>query len=295
MSRVGFVGLGIMGKGMMCNLVTKLQGVESFVIWNRSKDVLAEFEAKFPGKIEIASTAAEVVQKCEVTYSMLSTPEASVAVFDTPEVGLLAGVSAGKTVVDCATLSPERMIQINDVIKARGGKFLEAPVSGSKVPAETGALIFLCGGDEEVFADPNIKAGLEACGKASFHFGPVGSGSRMKLIVNGLMGAMLNTFTESMQLCGAAGLPQEKLIEVLGLGAMANPMFKMKGDNIIANKYDAHFPLKHALKDVRLGLTLAEQLGVSMPVTAASCKSYESILDAHGDEDFSAIMKSSGR
>ena len=76
---------------------------------------------------------------------------------------------------------------------------------------------------------------------------------------------------------------------------MANPMFKMKGDNIVADKYDAHFPLKHAQKDIRLELALAEQNGVSMPVTTASNKSYESVLAEHGDKDFSAIMKASGK
>lgn len=289
--RVGFVGLGIMGKGMMCNLVTKLTEVERFVIWNRSKEVLSEFEAKFPGKIEIASTAAEVVQKSDITYSMLSTPEASEAVFDKAEDGLLCGVTPGKTVVDCATLSPERMIHIAKEVQARGGKFLEAPVSGSKGPAEQGTLIFLCGGDEEVFADAAVQAGLDACGKASFYLGEVGTGSRMKLVVNGLMGTMMNAFTEGMQLCAAADLPQSKLIEVLDLGAMANPMFKLKGGNILAGKYDPNFPLKHAQKDIRLELELAAQLGVNMPVTTASNARYESVLSTHGDDDFSAIMK----
>jgi len=194
---IGFVGLGIMGKGMVRNLITKLPG--EYVVWNRSAGASAELAAAFPGKVTIAATAAEVVTKCSLTYSMLSTMEASEAVFD-GDAGLTSAICAGKTVVDCATLTPERMMKISDDIKGRGGCFLEAPVSGSKVPAETGTLIFLCGGDEKVFKSPEVTAGLEAMGKASFYLGPVGAGSRMKLVVNGLMGTMMNAFTESMQL-----------------------------------------------------------------------------------------------
>jgi len=285
---IGFVGLGIMGKGMARNLLAKLPG--DYVVWNRSAAASAELAAAFPGKVTVAATAGEVVSKCKLTFSMLSTMEASEAVFD-GDSGLIQSVTVGKTLVDCATLSPERMQKISDGIKAQGGCFLEAPVSGSKVPAETGTLIFLCGGDESVFNNSDVKAGLDAMGKASFYLGPVGAGSRMKLVVNGLMGTMLNAFTESLVLCKESGLPQDTLLQVLDLGAMANPMFKGKGVNIINDKYDANFPLKHAAKDVRLALALADQVGITMPVMEASHKQYGSVLDTLGDEDFSAIMK----
>lgn len=288
-SKVGFVGLGIMGKGMIKNLVTKLPAVDTFVVWNRSPDASEEIKAQFPGKIEVATTAAEVVQSCPITYSMLSTIAASEAVFDKEGDGLIAGVSEGKIIVDCATLSPERMLKIRSDVCAKGGKFLEAPVSGSKVPAETGTLIFLCGGDEEVYkaAVPAFKA----MGKANFLFGEVGSGSKMKLVVNMIMGTMLTAFSEGMALCEASDLPQEKLLEVLDLGAMANPMFKMKGPNMINANYGAHFPLKHAQKDMKLALDLAAQIGLNLPTTDAANDQFKSLLDSCGDEDFCAVHK----
>lgn len=83
--------------------------------------------------ISIADTPADVVRRCGTTYCMLSNLEASQAVFDAPETGVIAGVSAGKVIVDCATLSPERMMEEEQAITSRGGRFLEAPVSGSKV------------------------------------------------------------------------------------------------------------------------------------------------------------------
>jgi 3-hydroxyisobutyrate dehydrogenase-like beta-hydroxyacid dehydrogenase len=287
-SPVGFVGLGIMGKGMAQNLLKK--GVASkLVVWNRSPDASAELSAAFPGIVEVAATAGEVIQRCDVTFSMLSTQEASVAVFDCPAEagGVVASVTPGKCIVDCATLSPERMQSIAAAVEARGGRFLEAPVSGSKVPAETGTLIFLCGGEQALY--DKVTPALQAMGKANFLFGPVGGGSKMKLIVNGLMGTMMGAFAESMALCSAADLPQDLLLQVLDLGAMANPMFKGKGPNMINKTYAPHFPLKHAQKDMRLALALASDLGVSLPTTDAANQQFLSVLDERGDEDFSAV------
>lgn len=284
--KIGFVGVGIMGKGMVCNLATKLPN--NVVIWNRSVDVCKEVAAAYTeGKITIAGTPAEVVRQCDITFCMLSTPEASEAVFDMEGEGVIAGVSAGKVIVDCATLSPERMILEAERIAAKGGKFLEAPVSGSKVPAIQGTLIFLCGGDEEIFqyAEP----GLTAMGKAKFLFGAAGQGTRVKLIVNMVMGTMMGALAEGMALCKAADLPQDKLLEVLDLGAMANAMFKGKGPNMINDSFACHFPLKHAQKDMRLALELGASLGVSLPTTQASDGVYRSVLDKHGDDDFSAV------
>ena len=108
---IGFVGLGIMGVGMVKNLVTKLGC--NLVVWNRGVSVSEELKLKYPGKITIASTPADVIKSCQTTYCILSTLEASQAVFDTPN-GIYDGVSPGKIIVDCATLSPERMIEENE-------------------------------------------------------------------------------------------------------------------------------------------------------------------------------------
>lgn len=283
---VGFVGLGIMGVGMVKNLVTKLGC--NLVVWNRGAQVSEEIRLRYPGKITIASTPAEVIQLCETTYCMLSTLEASQAVFDCKN-GVIDGVTPGKIIVDCATLSPERMIEENEKIVAKGGRFLEAPVSGSKVPAENGQLIFLCGGEEALYNQPDIAQALDAMGKAKFHFGAVGQGSRVKLVVNMMMGTILSSFSEGMALGKAADLSQESLLQVLQLSAIASPIFNLKAPNVINNTFPPHFPLKHAQKDMRLALELAAQVGVSLPVSAASNTQYESVLQERGDEDISAV------
>ena len=285
--KVGFIGVGIMGKGMLMNLSTKMPGT-TIVAWNRSSGVVDEVIAN-TSNVEKGATAKEVIEQCDTIYCMLSTLEASLAVFDDADNGVLAGISAGKTLVDCATLTPERMIKVAEIVKSKGGKFLEAPVSGSKGPAEKGQLIFLCGGDQEVF--DACKPALDCMGKASFLFGSVGKGSQVKLVVNMIMGTMLCAFSEGMALCDAADLPCDKLLEVLDLGAMANPMFKLKGPNMINDTYSTQFPLKHAQKDVRFALSLGDQLGVSLPTSAAANELFKRARPEAGDEDFSAVHR----
>lgn len=294
LSSIGFVGIGIMGKGMIKNLVTKVlaaPGSPPLVIWNRSPEVCQEMMSLYPGKITVAPTAADVVRQCSMTYSMLSTPEAAAAVYDAPDVGLIAGVSPGKCIIDCATLSPERMIKEAAMITAKGGKFLEAPVSGSKVPADTGTLIFLCGGDPEVYAAASEH--LDAMGKAKYLFGEVGQGSRVKLVVNMIMGTMMGAFTEGLALGKASDIPLDLLLQVLDQSAMSNPMFKGKGASILAENYSAHFPLKHAQKDMRLALELASQKGITLPTTTAANQVFVKAIEEKncGDEDFSSVFK----
>jgi glyoxylate/succinic semialdehyde reductase len=162
-------------------------------------------------------------------------------------------------------------------VKAAGGSFLEAPVSGSKGPAEQGALIFLTAGDETV--KDAASADLEAMGKAvrmapvaaitrlyiiltcrplpaarlqTFYFGPeVGRGSRMKLVVNMIMGIQLNALAEGIALTEASDLPVDELLEILSLGAMASPMIGMKGPAMAKRSYGA--PMQ-AYADRSLGL-----------------------------------------
>jgi 3-hydroxyisobutyrate dehydrogenase-like beta-hydroxyacid dehydrogenase len=118
MATIGFIGLGIMGKGMARNLLVK--GNASLVVWNRSQGASQELIAAFPDKVSMAASAREVVDRCQITFSMLSDMAASEAVIDAPEVGAIHGVSEGKIFVDCSTISVERMVQISENVTSRG-------------------------------------------------------------------------------------------------------------------------------------------------------------------------------
>lgn len=281
----GFVGVGIMGAGMVNCL---LKSGRRVVVWNRDVSKSAALEAAYPDLCSTASSPAEVVEACEVTFCMLSTLEASEAVFPS----ILSGVKEGKAIVDCATLTPERMEAMGESVTAAGGRFLEAPVSGSKVPADLGQLIFLCAGDSSLY--DQVKPEFGVMGKADFYFGDVGAGSKMKLCVNMMMAEQLAALGEALALAKAAGLPcddQGGLLKVLELGVMNSGLVKLKGPKMLAEDYGPHFPLKHAQKDIAFSLALADKLGVSLPVAAATNAQFVKAKKDHGDDDFAAVFE----
>lgn len=271
---------------MAANLVKKAG--RSLLVWNRDTAKAEAFVKEHPS-CSVASSPKEVVDKCALTYSMISNLEASKAVFE-GDSGLLAGVAAGKTIVDCATLTPERMSEMSAAVVGKGGRFLEAPVSGSKMQALNGILIMLCAGDKAVFDE--ITVDLDAMGKASFYFGDVGAGSKAKLVVNVTMGSMITTLAEGMHLTKAAGLSQETLLEVLGLGACNSPIFTFKGPCMVKEEYPTMFPLKHQQKDMGFALDLAAGLDVDMPVATAANSVYVKAMEkGKADDDCGAVYE----
>ena len=285
MAPFGFVGIGIMGEGMATCL---LNDGRSLVVWNRDASKSEKLKRAFPRLVTVAATAATVVETCAVTFSMLSTLEASQAVFP----ALVGAVKEGKSIVDCATLTPERMRDMRGAVTLAGGRFLEAPVSGSKAPAAQGALIFLCGGDAALYQE--VKPELAVMGKADFLFGDVGAGTKMKLVVNMVMGDMMVALSEGLSLCGAAGLPgdaENGLLKVLDLGIMSNGMFRLKGPKMLAGDHAPNFPLKHAQKDMRFALNLGDQVGQALPASAAANAAFLAARAEHGDDDFSAVYE----
>mmetsp|Transcript_25831 Transcript_25831/g.31849 ORF Transcript_25831/g.31849 Transcript_25831/m.31849 type:complete len:320 (-) Transcript_25831:116-1075(-) len=297
---IGFVGVGIMGEGMAARLVSEgIAGTpdKPLIIWNRTGSKCEAFKKSFDGQdktIEIKSSAKEVVESSTITYCILSTPEASKAVFEA-EDGVLAGVGSGKSIVDCATLAEADMKRMDEAVTAKGGRFLEAPVSGSKAPAANGQLIFLCAGSKPLF-DEIVDNGLNAMGKASHFFNEeVGYGTRAKLVVNSLMGTMVAAFGEALALAENTGLDPLKMIEVIGQGAIQSPVFALKGPKMVAMNHAPNFPLKHAHKDMKLASDMAKAANVEFSVMDraeelfSKARSDEELNVA--DEDFSAVFE----
>ena len=168
----------------------------------------------------------------------------------------------------------------------------QAPVSGSKKPAEDGTLIIITAGDRALYDE--MASCFDAMGKKHYFLGSkVGAGANCKLVVNMIMGTMMASLGEGMAIAENAGLDLETLIEILGLGAMANPMFALKGGNVIKGNYATNFPLKHEEKDMRLAVELADEVGVGAGVAQAAREVFRVAReDMHlGDEDFAAVAK----
>jgi len=284
MTRYGFLGLGIMGTPMATNL---LKAGYDVTVWNRSAEKCAPL-------LELGarqgSDPATVVAACDVTFAMLSDPQAAEVVCCGAR-GVLEGMAPGKGYVDISTVDPVTVVRIGLEITRQGGRFLEAPVSGSRKPAEDGTLVFLCGGDEDLYGA--VRPLLEVMGKEIFYFGAAGRGARMKLVVNMIMGCMMTAFAEGQALAEKSGLAPEDLLAVLDAGALANPMFRLKGPAMAEGRFPTAFPLKHMQKDLRLALQLGDEYRQALYQAAASNATFLKACEAGwGNEDFSAVLKS---
>jgi 3-hydroxyisobutyrate dehydrogenase-like beta-hydroxyacid dehydrogenase len=282
--KIGFVGLGIMGSAMASNL---LKAGFKVTVWNRSPD-------KYSPLVDLGATVAAspraVAESSDVVIAMMATPLAVQSVRD-GEDGIVAGLSPDKGYVDMSTVDADTSLESYRLAHEKGALFLEAPVAGSRKPAEDATLIIMTAGDHELF-DSALPI-LEKMGKKILFLGETGKASRMKLANNLVMCGMLTALSEGIALAAGSGLDSAQLLEVLDSGAVTNPMFRLKGPQIAANKeFPTAFPLKHMQKDLRLALQLAEEVGQPLFVTATINELYKKALAENlGDADFAAISR----
>ena len=283
MKRIGFLGLGIMGKAMAANL---LKAGFDVTVWNRNTDKCADLIALGAHQ---GDTPKAVAASCDITFAMVSDPEAALALCQGQD-GVAAGIGAGRGYVDMSTVDDKTSKSISEQIIKAGGRFLEAPVSGTKKPAEDGTLIILAAGDPSLYND--AKPAFDVMGKMSSYLGEVGQGANMKLVVNMMMGGMLSIFSEGMSLGQKSGLDGQQILDILDAGAMANPMFKGKGAMLLNENYSTSFPLKHMQKDLRLAIALGDQLEQPLPTAAIANEAFKQAMKAgFADEDIAAVYK----
>jgi len=284
MRRVGFLGLGTMGSPMARNL---LSGGFEVMVWNRTPEKVTELIAR--GAIA-GGSPREVAASCDVTFAMLADPQASMEVCFCPE-GVIAGIGDRRGYVDMSTVDPQTAQRIAKAIGEAGGRFLEAPVSGSKKPAEEGTLIIMAAGDRALFQE--VTPAFDKMGKLTLYLGEeVGRGAQMKLSVNAIMGGMMAAFCEGLALAERVGITIQDMLTVLDHGAMANPMFRLKGGLLLEGEFPPAFPLKHMQKDLRLALLLGDDMALSLPTTASVNESFKKAREeGWGEYDFAALWK----
>jgi 3-hydroxyisobutyrate dehydrogenase-like beta-hydroxyacid dehydrogenase len=282
--KIGFVGLGIMGSAMATNL---LKAGFKVTVWNRSPD-------KYSPLVDLGATVSAspraVAERSDVVIAMMATPVAVQSVRDGSE-GIVAGLSSGTGYVDMSTVDAETSLESYRLAHEKGALFLEAPVAGSRKPAEDATLTIMAAGDRELY-DSSLPV-LEKMGKKILFLGETGNAARMKLANNLVMCGMLTALSEGIALAAGSGLDTAQFLEVLDSGAVTNPMFRLKGPQIAANKeFPTAFPLKHMQKDLRLALQLAEEVGQPLFVTATINELYKKALTENlGDADFAAISR----
>lgn len=283
MKKYGFLGLGIMGQAMAANL---LKAGFTVTVWNRTANKCDALIKK--GALH-QETPAQVVASSDITFAMVSDPAASKELCFGKQ-GVLEGIGQNKGYIDVSTVDPQTSMEIGNAINEKSGRYLEAPVSGSKKTAEDGALVFLCAGDNSLYVEA-IPV-FELMGKKSFYLGETGFGAKMKIVINMIMGTMMAGFTEGISLGEKSGLKKSDILDILDQGAIANPMFRLKGPMMIENNFSTAFPLKHMQKDMRLALHLGDEKGQALYAAGAANFSYiKARSKGFEDEDFSAVLK----
>jgi len=277
--RVAVLGTGIMGSAMARNL---LAAGLSTAVWDRSASVMAPLAQ---AGAQVAPSAAEAVADAQVVIMMLPTAEVVTSVvFD----GGVAGAFAPHAVcAQMGTIGVSATLEIG----SRMGQlrpdvmFVDAPVSGSKGPAESGQLLILASGPAA--AEPVVRPAFAAIGRKTVWLGEAGQGSRLKLAVNAYMAFLIEGVAEALELVGRFGIDQAKLEEAIAGGPLDAPIADAKLHKMEAGDFAPEFPLEWALKDV--DLALAEAGGTPLPLLAAlSAQWHAAVAAGHGREDVSA-------
>jgi 3-hydroxyisobutyrate dehydrogenase-like beta-hydroxyacid dehydrogenase len=272
-----------MGKPMGQNLI---KAGFPLVVWNRTRPK-ADDLIREGGRL--ASSPREVASQVDVLITIVSDPTALEEVLHGPN-GALDGLRRGSVYIDSSTVSPELARRTADACGQRGVDFLDAPVTGGTWGAEKGELVFMIGGKNETLE--RVKPILEAMGKKLFLLGPNGAGQTVKLAMNLLLALQVEALAESIALASGAGVPSERLVEVMQSSMARAPVLDVKAPLILKNEFPASFPLRLMHKDIRLALELARKEGIKLPAGEAAYATYSAVKDASKDDpDFAAIAR----
>lgn len=280
---VGLIGLGLMGKPMGGNL---LKAGFPLVVWNRTKqraDDLVDKGARW------AASPREAAAQSDVLITIVSDPPAVEQVLWGKD-GALDGLRRGSIYIDSSTVSPDLARRAAKACSERGVDYLDAPVTGGTWGAEKGELVFMIGGRAETLE--RAKPVFEAVGTRFFLLGPNGAGQTVKLAMNLLLALQVEALAESLALVTKAGIPGERLIEVMQSSMARAAVLDVKAPQMLKNDYPPSFPLRLMHKDVRLAVELAKQEGVRLPAGEAAYTTYSAVKDAAKEDlDYAAVAR----
>ena len=280
--KVGFVGLGIMGRPMARNL---MEAGHDLVVFNRSRE---KAEALQRAGAHAADSPAEVARECSVVITMLPGPPEVEAVV-AGEDGLLAGAREGALLVDMSTSSPSLARDLASAARRRGASMLDAPVSGGDVGAEEGTLSIMVGGDVEDFE--RAKPLFEAMGKTVVHVGEAGAGQVTKACNQIVVALVIEAVSEALVLGSKGGVAPEKILEVLSGGLAANRVVEVKREKFLSNDFSPGGKVEFHHKDLGIALATGREHGVPLPATALVDQMFASLIaKGRGDWDHAALI-----
>jgi len=280
---VAVLGLGTMGSGMARRLLEA--GYEA-KLFNRSPERYKSF--KDSGAV-LCKSPAEAAINADIVISMVSDDLVSRSLWQGPQ-GALSTAAAGAVLVECSTLSLDWVQELENLAKARGCRFLDAPVTGSKDQAESGKLKFLVGGDAETIAA--IAPVLSVMSVEIVPLGPVGSGTTLKLVNNFLCGAQIAALAEGLAVLDRHGLNQNVALAVLMKGAVGSPLLQTIMARVASDDFTPNFSVSLIEKDLSYAINEGAKVGVDLSSAEAARSRFQQANAAGlGERDIASLVK----
>src|SRR5207302_6059853 len=270
---VGVIGLGIIGTRVAAHLREK--GFYVFV-WNRTLRRVPNF----------VGTPAEIAEMCDCLQIFVSDDDALLEVTNQ----LTSALAPRHIVLAHSTVSPHSMRAAAEIVERRGARFIEAPVTGSKMAAEKGELLYYVAGDDAALRE--ARPILEASSKEIMVIGEIGQATAVKIATNMVTAASIQAAAEALALVQTVGLPLEKLVEAMRGNASHSATLAMKLPKMIEANFEPHFSLKHMLKDMQIASRLGLSHYLELAVTGATRERLlEQMQRGYGDDDYSAVAR----
>jgi 3-hydroxyisobutyrate dehydrogenase-like beta-hydroxyacid dehydrogenase len=261
MANLGYVGLGAMGGLMAERLMAKGHAVTGY---NRTK---SKAQGLINKGMRWADSPREVAEASDAVFVMVTNSAALEAVANGPD-GLLAGLGAGKLLIDMSTVSPAVSRVLAARVRDTGAAMVDAPVSGSVITLQQGKLSVMVGGEASTFE--RVKPLLEDVGPRVTHVGPNGLALSMKIAINLSLAVQMLAFSEGVLLAEKSGIPREVAVDVMTHSVIASPMVQYRGPFVLNMPDEAWFDVNMMQKDMQLALEMGRQLDVPLPTTAVT-------------------------
>lgn len=281
--KIAFIGLGIMGSNMASHLA---KNNLDLTVYNRTPK---HFETFGNPNVIIADSVENAVKDADVVFSMLSTPQVVEDIFFGAQ-GALHFMKENAIWTDCTTVNPSFSCSAFDEAKKFNVRFLDTPVSGSKVPAENAELIFLVGGEAETLNI--IQPYLNMMGNKTLHIGDIGKGASYKMMVNMMLAQSMVVFSEAILFGEKMGISKDFLLNTVPNLIVSPPFTKAKAEAIRNDNYDTQFPLEWMHKDLHLATLTAYELNQPLFMANLAKELYAGAnKNGRAREDMSAIFK----
>lgn len=280
--KVGFIGLGVMGQPMALNLA---RGGTDLVVWNRSADKCSPLRE---AGAQVAESPQDVFRQARIVIFMMASDAALDAVLGRGSPDFSKNI-AGHTIVHMGTTSAEYSRALEADIRAAGGSYVEAPVSGSRKPAEAGQLVAMMAGEPS--AVDEVRPILKPMCRESVVCGPVPNGLLMKLSVNTFLITMVTGLAEAAHLARRYGLDMKQFQAVLDAGPMASNVSRLKVNKLVNQDFDVQASINDVLMNNRLAVEAARRANLASPLLDVCYRLYDETVGlGHGQADMVAVV-----